>query len=314
MATHVTLLWDGMRPAVFIGESEIERKGQRCELHLRRSLTISASEARQPATFAQPARPAVTTADIHYMPTCPEHDGDWYGIAAQATFFLDPRLLRHKGLQIRGEVVWIRLEKETVGQITAVRPGIIIHAGVSVCRGERIEIIPALPVTDPLFQHVVLVLRAASTVRDTSERLYVETLTNALVDHFFRRYVGTPQSNRAPGSGLPPYKLRQVAEYVATHLETTLALTELAKIAQMSPAYFARQFKQATGEAPHQYVIRRRVERAQQLLVETDLPLIAVGAEVGFSDQSHFIAVFRRQVGLTPKAYRENAQQTPSQV
>ena len=81
----------------------------------------------------------------------------------------------------------------------------------------------------------------------------------------------------------------------------------MAAVARLSPYHFARQFKAATGLPPHQYVVTRRVERAQQLLRKTDLALVDIAASAGFSDQSKLCAHFKRVVGLTPRQFRKSA-------
>jgi AraC family transcriptional regulator len=82
-------------------------------------------------------------------------------------------------------------------------------------------------------------------------------------------------------------------------------LEQMAAVARLSPFHFARQFKTATGLAPHQYVIARRVERAKQLLqAGDDFSLAEVAARAGFSDQSQFSQHFRRLVGATPGKFR----------
>ena len=73
----------------------------------------------------------------------------------------------------------------------------------------------------------------------------------------------------------------------------------------MSQYYFSKLFKLSTGTTPHQYVMRQRVERAQELLREGPTPLAQVATHVGFETQSHFTSVFRRLSGVTPKHYRE---------
>jgi len=80
-------------------------------------------------------------------------------------------------------------------------------------------------------------------------------------------------------------------------------------VSQTSPAHFARLFKQSTSLSPHQYVLARRMASAQHLLAETGLSLSEIGLQVGCADQSHFSALFRVHVGLTPKAYRDKTQQ-----
>ena len=79
-------------------------------------------------------------------------------------------------------------------------------------------------------------------------------------------------------------------------------------MARLSPYYFARQFKRATGLPPHQYVIARRVERAKRVLqTGGDFSLAQVAAHAGFSDQSQFSRHFKRLVGVTPREFRTRA-------
>ncbi|GCE27664.1 hypothetical protein KDA_31480 [Dictyobacter alpinus] len=71
------------------------------------------------------------------------------------------------------------------------------------------------------------------------------------------------------------------------------------------PCTFTRLFHQTTGESPHQFVLRQRIEHAQRLLKESDLPLISIALESGFASQSHLTQVFKRYLGLTPRIYRQ---------
>ena len=133
-------------------------------------------------------------------------------------------------------------------------------------------------------------------------------MTNALAVHLLRRYeTCRPPAGACPG-GLSKPKLRRTTAYIEAHLAHELSLTELAAVAQTSPAHFARLFKQETGRTPLQYVIMCRIERAKQLLRETEWPIIEIGHQVGFTDQSYFTAVFRKYVATTPKAYRGDTQ------
>jgi AraC family transcriptional regulator len=106
--------------------------------------------------------------------------------------------------------------------------------------------------------------------------------------------------------GLSLYKLRRTIAYIKDHLEQDLSLVTLAAVGETSPAHFSRLFRRATGLPPHQYVIRCRMKRAKQLLAETDLPLSEIALQVGCADQSHFTALFRVHIALTPKAYRDH--------
>jgi AraC family transcriptional regulator len=101
--------------------------------------------------------------------------------------------------------------------------------------------------------------------------------------------------------GLPRHKLQQVIDYLMAHLDRNLSLADLAKLIQMSPFHFARSFKESTGLAPHQFVIRARVERAKELLLYSSLDIAAIAVEVGFANQSHLTRCFKRILGVTPR-------------
>jgi AraC family transcriptional regulator len=134
--------------------------------------------------------------------------------------------------------------------------------------------------------------------------IYAASLADALAVRFLRRYAASRQSLCEVSGGLTPYKLRRTTAYIEAHLEQELSLVNLATVAQTSPAHFARLFKHTTGLAPHQYVILCRMEQAKRLLARTDVPLSQIGPQVGCADQSHFTALFRKHVSMTPKAYR----------
>ena len=104
--------------------------------------------------------------------------------------------------------------------------------------------------------------------------------------------------------GLPPGVRRRVHEFIDAHLETNIALRELAGIARLSIGHFARAFRQSEGVSPHDYLMQRRVARAQNLLGSSDLPLSEIAIACGFADQSHFSRRFKERVGVTPSRYR----------
>jgi AraC family transcriptional regulator len=162
---------------------------------------------------------------------------------------------------------------------------------------------------DPLRQHSALVLQAACAADSVAGRLYAEILANALAVHFLRRYTASRLSRREVTNGLTPVKLQRMIAYIRAHLTQELFLATLATVVHLSPDHCARLFKQATGQTPHHYVLRCRIERAKQLLTETTLSLSEIGLQVGWTDQSYFTALFRKHVGTTPRAYR-NATRT----
>ena len=104
--------------------------------------------------------------------------------------------------------------------------------------------------------------------------------------------------------GLSTGAMRRVREYVEVHLNESIDLGMLASVAGLSMHHFARQFKQSASVTPHHYLTKKRVERAQEMLAETDLSLSEIAYAAGFSDQSHLARHFRYMVGTTPREFR----------
>jgi AraC family transcriptional regulator len=139
-------------------------------------------------------------------------------------------------------------------------------------------------------------------------RLAAEALANVLAVRLLHQVLAPRQPARGRDGALPRGTLRTVVEYIEAHLEAGLTLEQLAATARRSAYHFARQFTAATGLPPHQYVIARRVARAQELLhPDRDLALAEIAARVGFSDQSQFSHHFKRLVGVTPRQFRTSA-------
>lgn len=104
--------------------------------------------------------------------------------------------------------------------------------------------------------------------------------------------------------GLPGFKLRRVTEYIDINLRRELRLAELSAVVHMSPYHFARLFKRSSGVSPHQFVVRRRIEKATALLATPGLSIRAIAWAVGFRAAGHFATTFRRMTGVTPSALR----------
>ena len=104
--------------------------------------------------------------------------------------------------------------------------------------------------------------------------------------------------------GLAPWMVRKLSTYIETHLDSTISSVDLAEMAEQSVSHFGRAFRESFDEAPHTYVMRRRIERAQGLMLQTNLSLAQIAIDCGLSDQAHFNKSFRRFVGQSPGAWR----------
>jgi AraC family transcriptional regulator len=104
--------------------------------------------------------------------------------------------------------------------------------------------------------------------------------------------------------GLSPWQVRKVMCHIEAHLDRSIRNEDLAALVSLNPSHFGRAFRNSFGEPPHEYVIRRRVERAQGLMLSTDASLSDIALECGLADQSHLTRLFRRIVGESPRAWR----------
>jgi len=104
--------------------------------------------------------------------------------------------------------------------------------------------------------------------------------------------------------GLAPWQVRRVLAHVDANLGTTIRNKDLAAIARLSTFHFAVAFRNSVGRSPHEHVIRRRIERAQGLMLSTERSLSDIAAECGLADQAHLTRLFRRIVGESPAAWR----------
>jgi AraC family transcriptional regulator len=111
--------------------------------------------------------------------------------------------------------------------------------------------------------------------------------------------------------GLAPWQARRVASYVTDHLGSRIRTTDLAAVAQLSASHFTRAFKETFGETPLGYVSRERMRYAQDLMLRSGECLSQIALTCGHCDQSHFTRVFRRKVGMSPRAWRRQFANLP---
>jgi len=153
-------------------------------------------------------------------------------------------------------------------------------------------------VQDPLVGQLGRLLPDPGAERDSA---YEEAVIYTLLTQILRLTQDCQQA-----SALPKWRLRRVQTLVEQNLVRPLTLRDMAAAAGLSRMHFAAQFKAATGCSPHHYLLCQRVEAAKMLLSGTDLPLVEIALDVGFSAQAHFTTVFKRLVGETPARWRRS--------
>jgi len=170
--------------------------------------------------------------------------------------------------------------------------------------GGDAALIPCFDTHDSELQACSLQLLVAAQAYDPDNDLLMESALWRLVEHLVK---GAPSYRRERWiGGLTHRAMRRVEELISDRLVTGAApsIMELATSAGLSVNHFIRAFKRSTGHTPHQHVIARRIECAMDLLRRPEGSVAEVSSSVGYASPSHFVASFRRRLGVTPGTYR----------
>ena len=144
---------------------------------------------------------------------------------------------------------------------------------------------------------------ALATKAQGSDVLY-EALARVFVVKLLRGYAEERASVTDPTAEFSASRYKSVLDYIAQNIAKSIGVEDMASAAGMSTSAFARVFKAAVGDTPHQFLSRYRIERAQDMMRDFDRPLIDVALACGFADQPHLGRVFKKVTGETPRAWR----------
>ncbi|MCC8402494.1 AraC family transcriptional regulator [Paraburkholderia sp. MMS20-SJTN17] len=135
--------------------------------------------------------------------------------------------------------------------------------------------------------------------------MYAEHVMLGAYTYFAQRFGGMHMRKGRPGM-LAPWQLRRAREAMSSQIDADVSLKALATESGLSVSYFVRAFKASTGDPPHRWMLRHRIERSKALLRRTEASLAEVAASCGFADQSHFARVFKSFVGVSPAAWKRS--------
>jgi len=158
--------------------------------------------------------------------------------------------------------------------------------------------------TDPALERLGQALAVAHSKDPGLGRIFSDSVAVAIVARVVANYFqrATPESGAT--TVLPQWRLRRVIEFIDANLAAPIGLADMAESTGLTRMYFAAQFRRSTGIRPHEYLLRRRVEFAQDLLRSTTDNVLDVALRCGFRTQAHFTTVFKRFVGETPHCWR----------
>lgn len=167
------------------------------------------------------------------------------------------------------------------------------------CDAEEVAIVPEL--ADSLAQ----LLESAHRDIDDDQEAAKASIVRAtlLLKVELERMTTTDLQEAGPGQ-LAGWQVHRLRAFIDDHLDGTIHITDLARVARRSAAYFCRAFKRTFRETPHAYVVRRRLHRARHLMLTTDVALSEVALSCGFTDQAHLCRLFRQTHGQSPAVWR----------
>lgn len=221
---------------------------------------------------------------------------------------------RYRGLAIHGDVEiipngvtgrWEMKEPDTALILSLEGRLLRQVAEDSGCDPRSLALRNRFQVRDPRIEHIGWAIKTEIEQGYPSGRLFMDSMATALAIQLLRNHSSAGSTRALPNGGLRGRKLKEVLAYIEDNLSQELTLQAIADAAELSITYLKLLFRKSTGVPVHQYVIRRRVERAALLLAESKLPVSQVALEVGFCHQSHLAAHMKRILGVLPRDARD---------
>jgi AraC family transcriptional regulator len=160
---------------------------------------------------------------------------------------------------------------------------------------------------DPFIEQIALTIAQELSSETPAGRLLIESLGLSLSAYLICRYSEVAlnvKSLRYSGKPIDGRRMARVMEFIDANIERNFTVADLAAVACMSPAHFARSFKATCGRSPHQFVSQMRLELAKRMLADPHRSVSDIALSTGFSSQSNFSRAFRDATGMTPGEYR----------
>lgn len=221
---------------------------------------------------------------------------------------------RYNGLAIHGDVDIIpsglpaRWEMETadLALVMALSTDYLRQVAQECSTQTRsVEVQSRFQVRDPQIEHIAWALRAEAEQNYPGGHLYLDSMARALAVQLVRRHSSHAAEWRPAADGLlSPRELREALVYIEANLGEEIRVQHIACATNVSASHLEVLFRRTTGMPVHQYVIRRRVDRAVLLLKHSSLPISEVALQTGFAHQSHLALHVRRLLGVSPKDVR----------
>ena len=138
----------------------------------------------------------------------------------------------------------------------------------------------------------------------SSSDVMFESLARVFLVKLVNKYGDDRNDHTAYSAKFTARHYKCVLDFMANNFGHSIQIEDLAREVGMSQSHFSRMFKQVIGDTPYQFLMRYRVERAAEMLTNTEKPLLDIALGCGFSDQAHLTRVFKQVNGVTPRVWR----------
>ena len=162
----------------------------------------------------------------------------------------------------------------------------------------------SLGIQDPVMHGLALSMLAMVQQPGPAPALFSDSVALAFHAHVARAYGEPLKGGSVAGMGLAPWQLRRALAFIEAHLDGDPKVADLARECRLCASHFGRAFRQAVGMPPHQWLTKRRIERAKDLLRDGGIPLAQIALACGFADQSHLTRSFTQSEGCSPGKWR----------
>jgi AraC family transcriptional regulator len=212
---------------------------------------------------------------------------------------------------LRGKLAFIPAGCEVEGWTKIEKPAsiVIVMIDPDLASGQPVDLTrlpPRIDFDDPMLRSLMLRFQAILDDPSLDVPGYAETLAN-LVTFELARVTSSQRASLSNQCGLTPGQMRLIVEYIDNHLNEKITISELAALVNLTRFHFMRAFKQTAGVPPLQFMIRRRVERAKELLTEPQTSVGEIAGRTGFGSPILMSRAFRRILGTTPSALRRSS-------
>ena len=169
-------------------------------------------------------------------------------------------------------------------------------------RGIDLQI--GVPLRDDTIKHLAHCMLPTLQHPKAQDSMFVEEMALALHAHIAGAYGSGVDRRPLVRGGLAPWQQRRAREMLTDDFTTIVSLSEVATECGLSVGHFARAFRESTGDAPHRWLVKQRIDRAKIMLSDERRRLADIAVDCGFSDQSHFSRMFVRETGTPPGVWR----------